>query len=112
MTPWELREHLNFVIEEAAPHAQLGAAQHIAGHFGRHWQALWACYGESRDGWPEYRAAVDWFTRELENACAGVVLRNGVPLVRAMVRLVAAVAIADDEQASLADERSAPAMMG
>src|SRR3569623_1204749 len=104
-TPWEVREHLGFVLGEAAPAARLSAIHGLVGHFARHWQALWALWGDSSEGWPEYREARDRFVAELRHLGDGLLLRNGIPLVRDMIKQCELVAIAQDA-APQADERS------
>ncbi|MEO8669841.1 MAG: aspartyl/asparaginyl beta-hydroxylase domain-containing protein [Tahibacter sp.] len=108
MSPWEVREHLNFVLDEALPHPQLDAVIQLVSHFCRHWRALWARYGEMRDGWPEYREAAAQFTEELERIGAGIRLPNTVSLSKAMLQLVSGVAVIDESRRDTADERSAP----
>ena len=41
------------------PHPQLPALQLALLAFSRRWHALWSCYGESREGWPRYRALLE-----------------------------------------------------
>lgn len=95
MTPWELREHLNFLLGEAAPHPQLAAAAEVCGRFGLVWQALWANHGEAESGWPEYRAALDGFAQMLERAANQVMLRNGSVYLKAVNAIVLHAALAD-----------------
>ena len=46
MTPWEIREHINFLLGDAVAHPQLPGAQRLCSLFIRDWQALWSRYGE------------------------------------------------------------------
>jgi hypothetical protein len=88
MTPWELREHLTFLFEEAEPGPALGAVQQIAGRFSRSWQALWARYGEDPRGWPDYRRALDAFAQEVRPAAEAVQLRNNNGLLKVLNAIV------------------------
>ncbi len=106
MTPWEVKEHLTFVLEDALPHPALGNVSQVIGYFHRHWRALWAIFGESSEGWAEYRGSAKAFTEELERIAAGIKLRNGAGLAHAVRRLVTDVAVNDDATEQLADERS------
>jgi hypothetical protein len=82
MTPWEMREHIVFILNEAEPNPQLGIVQQILLRLSRHWHALWSCYGENPEGWPRYRELLDEATRELRVQAAGVGLRNGVTFMQ------------------------------
>jgi hypothetical protein len=59
MTPWELREHLLFLLGEARPHPQLALAQQAVAAFLGTWQALWAEHGSAPAGQPAYRQALN-----------------------------------------------------
>ncbi len=107
MTPWEVKEHLGFVLDDALEHPALGVAHQLVGQFCRHWRALWAEFGESAAGWPAYCDARDVFVTELQRISSGIRLHNGAELSLAMRRLVADVAV-NVEEAAQADERSAP----
>ena len=105
MSPWEVREHLGFVLSEAAPDPRLPAVNALVGRFTRHWQSLWALWGESPEGFPEYHQARAEFVGELRHIGEGMLLRNGIFLVRAMIKLCASVALAEGP-GPVADERS------
>ncbi|MDC8011308.1 aspartyl/asparaginyl beta-hydroxylase domain-containing protein [Tahibacter soli] len=106
MTPWEVREHLIFVLEDARDHPQLDVLHFHIADFCRRWRALWACYGEDRAGWPEYRAEVDRFRVELRNLAPNIFLHNGIGAQLAIQHLVCDVAVIDESRTNLADERS------
>ena len=106
MTPWEVKEHLLFALDDALPHPRLGDVQQLVGHFARHWRSLWAEHGESSQGFPAYRLALDQLMTALREAANGIVLENGTPLAHAMRRLVIDVAVNDAGNDTMADERS------
>ena len=106
MTPWEVKEHLLFALDDALPHPRLDEVQQLIGHFVRHWRALWAEHGESPLGFPAYRLALDQLATALRLSANGIVLENRVPLVRAVHRLVIDVAVNDAGNDTMADERS------
>ena len=88
MSPWEVREHLGFLMSEAQPHESLRAfGQTVIGPFTREWHALWAKYGDSGEGLAEFRALRDQFRAQLPRY---EVLRlvNGIPLVKAVTAIV------------------------
>lgn len=93
MGPWELEDHLAFLLAEAVPHPKLALFQQQAGRLLRTWKALWARYGESPEGRDDYRLALQDFLRDAQQAVQGLPLRNGLPLlavVHARVGQVAA----------------------
>ena len=97
MSPWELREHINFLLAETAPN-QPSVAQvaQAAGPFMHKWRALWAAQGEDEAAWPRYRRLLDAFAHELADANAGqIVLRNGHPLLGALEIMVFTAALSD-----------------
>ncbi len=103
MTPWEIREHIGFLLREAVPEPRLAAIQRALSLFTRSWQANWACHGEDRAGWPRYRALLDGLRQELLALGAGQIgLRNEVGLLHALDGCLFAVALADE--AGRADE--------
>lgn len=105
MTPWEVKEHLTFALDDALPHPRLGEVHQVVGHFARHWRSLWAEHGESTEGFSAYRAALDQLMMALRQVANGIVLNNGTPLAHAMRRLVIDVAV-NDRGDTMADERS------
>lgn len=109
MTPWELREHLGFLIGESQPCPALQSLHQIAGRFIRNWQALWARYGEDRAGWPEYRQLLDQFALEATPHASAIPLRNRYPLLRALIGIVIRNALADQPLAADAEAREGPA---
>lgn len=67
MSPWEIREHLGFLLSEAAPNQPIARdVVRVAAPFLHKWRALWSAYGESEAGWPRYRALVNQFASELK----------------------------------------------
>ncbi len=108
MTPWEAREHVNFLLGEAVQHPQVPGAQKICSRFLREWHALWSRYGESREGWPQYRAVLDRFTQELGDFADRIVLRNGAVFLNSVTLMVLRVALADRPMPVRGDEYRTP----
>jgi hypothetical protein len=114
MTPWELKEHIVFLLGEAVPHPELAIAHRALLRFARNWQALWACYGEDAAGWPRYRRLLDQVQAELAAQCRGIALQNGFQFIIALFVGILDVALADrksgDSSAPVADadNRQAP----
>jgi len=102
MSPWELREHLSFMLSETAPNQP--RAREIArmiGPFLHRWRALWAAYGDAEAAWPRYRALLQQFTNDLRAIGADqVLLVNEVDFFDTLSGLILAVAVADPSRAS------------
>ncbi len=89
MTPWELREHLGFLLGETEPHPRLPAVQQVLLRLSRRWHALWSCHGEDAAGWPRYRRLRDATMTELQSAgLAELRMKNQVKLERALHMIV------------------------
>ena len=95
MTPWELKEHIFFLLGEAKPHAQLSAAKQHAMHFLVEWQALWAEHGDQPAGWPAYRHALNVFDHFIERDASELELINGGRFGVVLGGMILSVALAD-----------------
>jgi len=69
---------------------------------------LWSRYGESREGWPHYRAVLDRFTQELGDYADRIMLRNGAVFLASITLMVLRVALADRPMPVRGDEYRAP----
>lgn len=99
MTPWEMREHIVFLLNEAQPHPALAGLQQALLQLTRRWQGLWAAHGTDRDGWPRYRALLetaraDLFARGLDQ----VRLKNGILMALCLEAWIFRTALADSAQ--------------
>lgn len=101
MTPWEVREHIQFIFSHAEPHPQLAIVQQEAGRFIASWRALWAHYGESRAGWPTYRKTLDAFIERIEPYATPLRLTNGMGFMGTLRSMVLGVALADRTESPL-----------
>ncbi len=99
MSPWELRDHLAFLIGESAPHPQLDIARQFCVRLGHVWLGLWARHGDARDAWPLYRAALDPFAKAMMEVTRPITLRNGSPFLSALGPMVLRAALADGKAA-------------
>lgn len=104
MTPWELRDHLNFILGHAEPDPRLAEVQRLAARLVSSWQALWARYGEDRDGWPAYREVLNVFTRNMELHAMPLRLSNGMRFMSTLRSMVLGVALADRAEEPLPEE--------
>ncbi|MBE2292190.1 MAG: sulfotransferase [Xanthomonadaceae bacterium] len=103
MSPWELREHIVFLLGEAVADPRMGPIQQALLRFARRWQGLWACHGDGGEGLPRYRRLLDDVTAELEALGAGQIgLKNELGFFQALHAHVldmalATAAVAGDE---------------
>jgi hypothetical protein len=88
MSPWEVREHLNFLLREMPPgEAQAAFGGGLAAPFARDWQSLWAKYGDSGEGLDEFRLLRDMLRQQIAHF-DGVLMRNNIPLANAVRAIV------------------------
>jgi hypothetical protein len=95
MTPWELREHLLFLLGETQPHEQLAQVKQIALRFINAWQGLWAQYGSDRAAWPAYREALNAFEQLMMRFAEPLQLVNTTYFMEALKGLVLFGALGD-----------------
>jgi hypothetical protein len=96
MTPWELREHIGFLLTEPVQPPPSPALQQSLLTFTRRWHALWSCHGERREGWPRYRAVLDESRAQAVACGAGEIrFRNMLPFLGALDACVFDAALAD-----------------
>lgn len=88
MTPWELREHLQFLIPQIKPDPRTHNLRQTASRFAASWHALWARFGDTRDGWNSFAALRDEFDAWLGQNAESLQLANGVPFVRTVRSMI------------------------
>lgn len=99
MTPWELREHLTFLLSESRPHPQLEMAKAVTARFLGAWSALWSEFGAAEAGWPGYRKALTTYEQWLLGNANQIPLINESLLVSAMRIMVLSMALSDKKLA-------------
>lgn len=104
MTPWEMREHISFLLHEVRPHPQLEPVKQVTSRFLAAWQALWSEYGTDPAGLPAYRKALNSYEQWLKSSAAPLQLINDSSLLVALRLMVLSVAIGDNKLASSGDE--------
>lgn len=89
MSVWEVRCHVDFLLEQAEPGDLLDNSRQQLERFLHEWGALWAQFGADSVAQPSYQALIEQIRRELQRIQTGrLVLPNGVPLDRALNELV------------------------
>ncbi len=96
MTPWEIETRMNFLLAETPPHPNLDQLKSLAGGLARDWRGLWAQYGASEAGKPEFRARRDAFVMAARPLAAPVFLTNELNLYNAILAGLCAVMIGED----------------
>jgi hypothetical protein len=96
MSPWELREHIVFLLNEAQPDPRMPAVQQGLLQFSRRWHALYACHGEQREGWPRYRRLLDEARQDLmARGVEHIRLKNGIRMLLCLESWIFRTALAD-----------------
>jgi hypothetical protein len=94
MSPWELKCHLAFIGDEAAPHPLLEDVMTRLDKFAYEWGAVWAAFADSPQGVPAFRQVMAELGRDLARVNGQeVMLKNGLTLYHVLGRLVVEVAI-------------------
>lgn len=102
MTPWEMRETLQFLLQETPAQDQLEATRQVSLRFIHHWHALWTQHGEEQGAWPLYRAALNEFEQRVAPLAEPLVLINGMAFMGALNGLVLWPALGDRRIGSFA----------
>ena len=110
MTPWELRDHLSFLMSEVAPgHPQAGPVGQVLNRLRVRWHARWARSGDDEAARPEYAADLVQAWNRLEGlGVEQIPLRNGMALGRCLRALVFESALGASAGAMDAECRAAP----
>lgn len=110
MSPWEVRDHIQFLLREAQPGPAVQQIGAVLTPFHRVWRSLWARYGESPEGEGRYRQALNIVTTELRNAGAEQLrLSNGAAFMTAFSSLVINPALAALAPEILTEDRGSGA---
>ena len=110
MTPWELRDHLNFLMSEVAQgDSQAAAVGQALNRLRVNWHALWARSGDDETARPEYAALLTQAWARLQGLGVDAIgLRNGMGLGRCLRALIFESALRDVSRAIDSETRAAP----
>lgn len=97
MTPWELREHLQFLFTQVVRDARVPAVQQAASRFAASWHALWAMFGNTPEGWNQFARLRDEFDGWLGQNAESLQLSNGMPFLRTLRSMVLKAAVTGGE---------------
>ena len=65
MSPWEMRQHVDYVLDHAPPEVRAGTLAKRLDRFITSWHAAWAQFGTADEGLPTYQALVGGMRGEL-----------------------------------------------
>lgn len=83
MSYWELRENVDFLLDECAEHPLLPVVRYYANEFVIGWRTLWFRYGMDAEGLPAFRELLADFLDRMRQVAADLTLRNDARLVAA-----------------------------
>lgn len=111
MTPWEVREHIAFLLGESEATQQRQRMEHdVLQPFMHEWHASWAKHGQDSRGFSDYRVLRDGLRASIAQY-ADLRLHNGVRLVQALQAIVVANLVATDTTAQPVFRSSSPGGM-
>jgi len=101
MSPWEMREHAEYLARHTEPHPALAEVSYRMERFICAWSAAWARFGESDEGVPTYRSLVLDVRRDLSRirGGGGILLDNKQPLAVFLESLIFINALAPETKA-------------
>lgn len=102
MTPWELREHLLFLLGDTQPHEQLSQVKQIASQFITAWHEIWAEHGDDQGAWPIYRERLDAFEQLMRRFAGTLRFNNGMLFIQGVIELILVGALSDRRKRSAA----------
>ena len=110
MTPWELRDHLGFLMSELAPgNPQAGPVGQVLNRLRANWHALWARSGDDTTAKPDYAALLTGSWSRLEAlGVNSLPLNNGMSLGRCLRALIFESALGGTSSAMDAESRTSP----
>ncbi len=89
MSSWELRCHIDYLLENISPHPTLEPLISRLEKFAAVWGAAWYRFGNSDEGLPTYRSLIAEVRRDLAAMLSReVALMNGAPLHRALEAII------------------------
>jgi len=111
MTPWEMRDHLGFLLSEVPPgNPKVPPVAQVLNRLRANWHALWARSGDDASARPEYAALLEQ-TRQAVIALGAneIPMRNAMPLGASLNALIFRSALSDASTSMDGDVRANPA---
>jgi hypothetical protein len=95
MTPWELREHLGFLMRDVEPDARLPQVHQVVNRFQTDGSRSGRNTAATPEDGPAYRAALDEFDHAIGECAGDLKIVNGTVFVRVLRAMVLSVALGD-----------------
>lgn len=95
MSPWELKEHLNFLLGDVQPHEQLAQVQQIVARFITAWHEIWSEHGNDHAAWPIYREKLDVFDQLIRRFAGTLRLSSNMLFIEGVNGLILVGALGD-----------------
>jgi hypothetical protein len=95
MSPWELKEHLDFLLADVRPHEQLAQVEQIVARFIIAWRELWSEHGNAPAAWPIYRDKLNAFEQLIRRFAGTLRLNNDMPFMAGVNGLILMGALGD-----------------
>lgn len=95
MSPWELKEHLNFLLGDVQPHEQLAQVGQNIARFVTAWHETWSEHGSNRAAWPIYREKLNAFHQLMRRFAGTLRLNSGMLFMEGVTGLSLAGALGD-----------------
>jgi len=109
MSPWEVRAHIGFLLNNVTPNPLLRAVVQRLEQFVDDWTIAWAQYGTEKDGKPTYRGILDGVQDDLTRLRGGsILLNNHLELYQALENMVLLPALGElGEEAGISEPAAA-----
>ncbi len=104
MTPWEMREHFNFLFNEAMPHPALQELSALTFELCLAWQALWVEFGTDPVAYPKYATLRDDYLSRMK-AFDFLQLKSGYRLIMAIAQSLMLYCLKDDLRQKFKEHR-------
>lgn len=89
MSPWELRTHLEFLLDEAVPSPELEVMRRNVHDLYRSWLGLWAKHADADNAEMEYRQLLGNFIEQINPFVGAIALRNEMAMFPVLIAMVA-----------------------
>jgi hypothetical protein len=110
MSPWEITEHVRFLLQETDPAQPAFTATAAAtSRFIGIWRGLWSTFGEDQRGAVRYAQALDAFAKDLVRVGAPALkMKNSYPLMNSIQALIIVSALGQKTPLGAASVASGP----
>lgn len=107
MTPWEMRDILNFLFGETVSHPSLGDLAAKTMDLCMSWSALWSEAGNQESAYPRYRQLRDQYLKAIAPH-ADITLFNGHKLVHAISQSLLPYCVTNEQPVNFVETRNSP----